>query len=296
MQTRCFILHSLTYKTRKHMSRILTFLAAFLLTSSIMMAQIQLPAPSPTAVLKQTAGLTDIEIVYASPAVNGRTVYGDLVPYGEMWRAGANNPTTISFSKEVTIDGKKVAAGTYAIYVTPMQGSGWTVTLNSDPNAQAWGRDAAKDVVSMKGDVKDVAHHERLMYSITDFNDSRATVSLTWEKKQVSFGVTLHTAEQAMANIKRANTNGWRDYFTAARYLVSTGENLDVALENINTSLALNENWFNTWVKAQVLSKQGSHAEAYAHAEKAMELGNKNPDSFWYKADVEAALKNWKKK
>lgn len=269
-------------------------LCVAVVSAAILTAQTQLPQPSPSAHLKQTAGLTDIEIVYSSPAVNGRTIYGDLVPYGEMWRAGANSPTTISFSKEVMIDGKKVAAGKYAFYVTPMEGNAWMVTLNSDPNAQAWGRKADNDVVNMKAMVKDVPHHERLAYYVSDFDEKKATISLAWDKKKVSFDVGLNTAEQAMANIDRSYSNGWRDYFNAARYLHSVGE-YDAAMKQIDRSLALDENWFNVWVKAQILNGKGMNAEAYKHAQKSLALGNENPDGFWYKADVEAALANWKK-
>jgi tetratricopeptide (TPR) repeat protein len=269
-------------------------LCVAVVSTAILTAQTQLPQPSPSAHLKQTVGLTDIEIVYSSPAVNGRKIYGDLVPYGEMWRAGANAPTTISFSKDVSIDGKAVPAGKYALYVTPMEGNAWMVTLNSDPNAQPWARKADNDVANVKAMVKDVAHHERLAYSVSDFNDKKATINMAWDKKMVGFDVGLNTAEQAMANINRSYSNGWRDYFNAARYLHSAGE-YDEAMKQIDRSLALDENWFNVWIKAQVLNGKGMNKEAYEHAQKSLALGNENPDGFWYKADVEAALASWKK-
>ena len=274
----------------------LLFVFVALLSVSSAMAQLQLPQPSPAAVIKQTVGLTEIEIVYSSPAVNGRSIWGGLVPYGEMWRAGANSPTTISFSKDVEIDGKTVKAGKYALYITPNQGGAWTITLNSDPNAQPWSRKADNDVVSVKAKVNDVAHHERLAYSVNDFNDAKATVYMAWEKKQVGLNIGLSTMDQAKSAINRMSSNGWRDYFNSARYLLGA-EQYDEALTQINTALMLNDSyWFNIWVKAQILNKKGMHEEAYMHAEKALAEGNKTPDSFWYKDDVEMALKSWKKK
>lgn len=260
--------------------------------STLLMAQLQLPQPSPSAKVKQEAGLTEIKIEYSSPAVNDREIFGGLVAYDQLWRAGANSPTNISFSRDVKINGTDVPAGTYALYMMPKASGKWSVVLNSDENAQAWGRDEDNDVVSAPLMVSNVDKHERLVYMITDFDNASATVSMIWDRTKASFKVDLHTADQALTAIKRATDGLWRDSFGAARYLMAAGD-YDMALEQINLSLSMNENWFNTWVKAQILSKKGMNAEAYKHAEKAMKLGNENADTFWYKADVEEALNTW---
>ncbi len=262
--------------------------------STVMMAQLQLPQPSPSAKVKQEVGLTEIKIEYASPAVNNREVFGGLVAYDQLWRAGANAPTKISFSRDVKIADTDVPAGTYALYMTPRASGEWTLTLNSNENAQAWSRDESNDVVSAPMMVSSVDKHERLVYMITDFDDASATISMMWDKTKASFKVNLHTSDQAYAAIQRATDGLWRDSFGAARYLLAAGD-YDMALEQINLSLGMSENWFNTWVKAQILNKKGKNDKAYKYAQKAMDMGNETPESFWYKANVEEALNTWPK-
>lgn len=258
-------------------------------------AQIQLPAPSPKASVMQTAGLTDITIDYSSPAVKGRVVWGDLVPYRQVWRAGANSATKITFSKDVTIEGVSVPKGSYSIFVTPVENVEWMIMINKDATASVDAYKAENNIATIKTKPEAIAMKERLAFSITDFNDASATVNLEWEKMRVSFKVMLGTDKQAEENITSAVSGASGNYRAAARYMLDTKKDYDKTLSYINQSLALNnDQWFGHWIKAQALKGKGMNKEAYEAAMKSKELGDKNPDGFFFKADVDKAVNDWK--
>lgn len=274
------------------MKKLLFILPALLLYVSSS-AQLTLPQPSLKAVVTQTAGLTDITIDYSSPAVKGRTIWGGLLGYEQVWRAGANASTKITFSEDVMIDGKDVKKGTYSVFIIPRKDADWNFILNSVATAGEGNRKEADDVVNVKVKPTAVPHRERLAYSVVDFDNEKATIQMEWEKMRVSVPVKLHTAKQAEANLNRLN-NTWRDYNNAARYALETG-NHDKALGYVNTSIQLTDHWWNNWTKAQILNGMGKNKEAYEAASKAKKMGDENPDGFFFKEDVEMALKNWKK-
>ncbi len=274
------------------MKKLLFILPALLLYVSSS-AQLTLPQPSLKALVTQTAGLTDITIDYSSPAVKNRTIWGGLLGYEQVWRAGANASTKITFSEDVMIDGKDVKKGTYSVFIIPRKDADWNFILNSVATAGEGNRKEADDVVNVKVKPTAVPHRERLAYSVVDFDNDKATIQMEWEKMRVSVPVKLHTAKQAEANLNRLN-NTWRDYNNAARYALETG-NHDKALGYVNTSIQLTDHWWNNWTKAQVLNGMGKNKEAYEAASKAKKMGDENPDGFFFKEDVEMALKNWKK-
>ncbi|WP_339924473.1 DUF2911 domain-containing protein [uncultured Cyclobacterium sp.] len=162
-------------------------------------AQLQAPAPSPSSFVSQNVGFTKISIDYSSPAVKGRNVFGDLVPYGTPWRAGANAPTTIEFSTAVNIAGKTVNAGKYTVFITPAQSGDWTIHLNSKGNAiYAYIQDgkvnstalASDDAVAIKVSPKtSMDAQERLSYSISAEDNKVAKVTFGWDNVKLSFMV-----------------------------------------------------------------------------------------------------------
>ncbi len=258
-------------------------------------AQIEVPQQSPKAMVKQTVGITDITIEYSSPAVKGRPIFGDLVPYNQVWRTGANKVTTIEFSNDVKIGGKEVKKGKYALLTIPGV-TDWEIILNE--NYDMWGTGAynpEKDVVRVKSDVKKVNHHERFLITITDFTDKIATINLAWDKVQVSFLVDLNTDELAYNAITASLGATWRNYLTAARYMLDFDRDLKDALNWINISISLKEDWFNYWIKALILAKQNNFKEATVAAKKSKELGDK-ASNFFYKDLVEKAIADWEKK
>jgi tetratricopeptide (TPR) repeat protein len=255
-------------------------------------AQLQLPQPSPKASVMQQVGLTDITIDYSSPAVKGRTIWGELVSYDKVWRAGANAATKITFSKDVTIEGTNVAKGSYSIFIIPSKAD-WTIAINKDVNASEGSYKESEDVVRIKSMPKATEGRERLTYNFTDFNEESAIVNMEWEKVRVSFKVAVATGKQAAENIDKTLGATWMQYNNAARYYYDQ-KDYNKALEYSNMSLSLSNQWFNNWVKAQVLAAKGMTKDAYAYAVKAKELGDKNPDGFFFKSQVEKALEEWK--
>ena len=264
-------------------------------TSLGIFAQPDLPRPSPMSKLFQTVGLTDIEVEYYSPAVNGRTVWGDLVTMDKIWRTGANKATKITFSTDVEINGNKVEKGAYSVFSIP-SATEWTVIFNKE--TELWGTggyEESKDVLRIKVKPETIDHKERFTFHYLTFTDKEATLCFEWEKVRIPFTLKVNTDEYALQNIDKTLNASWRPYTNAARYLLDENKNLDDALAYINESIHLSEQWYSYWVKAQILAKQNNSKEALKAAQKAKELGDKS-SNFFYKSAVEKALEDWKTK
>lgn len=266
------------------------------LTSAPAFAQMQLPPPSPAAKMSRTLGLTEISIEYSSPRVKNRKIWGELVPYGQVWRSGANAATTIAFSKDVTILDKAVPAGTYTLFTIPSKGA-WTVILSKEVGQ--WGSDYKPELDFMRLQIKPQAarHRERLAFVFGDFaGDDAITLSLEWEKLRLSIPIKVKTTAETAAMIKDIDSGIARQYNQVARYLLDR-KDYDAGLRLIDKSIAVKEGWSNVWTKASLLAAKGNYREAYAHAEKAKQLGDKAPpQSFFFEADVKKALVDWKNK
>jgi tetratricopeptide (TPR) repeat protein len=259
-------------------------------------ADLELPRPSPFAKVVQTVGLSDITVDYSSPGVKGRKIWGGLVAYDQMWRAGANNATKITFSRDVTFAGKPVPAGSYAFFVIPTKGA-WTVILNKKADQAGIGRDykESEDLLRVQVTPKAAPFRERLAYLVTDFSDDKASLDLEWEKLRLPIPITMKTSEQALANINAAIDSGWRTYANAARYMLENKKDYDTGMKYIDQSLALKEDWFNLWIKAELLKAKGNAPEARATGEKAYELGKKSP-MFFLESEIKKTLEDWKRK
>jgi hypothetical protein len=276
-------------------------LAAVVLFASAAGAQpaLELPRPSPTAKIMQTVGLTEISVDYSSPRVNGRKIWGGLLPWGEVWRAGANAATKVTFSREVTVGGTAVPAGTYAFFVIPNKTGAWTLILSK--NAQQFGAFSYKkedDLVRVDARPQPIPMRERLAYSFSDFaTQTQASLDLEWEKVRLSLPIKLDTEAQAEKNIAQFDENRWVPYNAAARYELEQGKHFDEGLKLVDKSIAIKEQWLNVWTKAQLLAAKGQYREAHALAVHADELGQKIPaDNYFYKDDVKKAIADWKNK
>jgi hypothetical protein len=256
-------------------------------------AQLQLPRPSPAASVTQTVGLTDITIEYGSPAVKGRDIWGGLVPMNQIWRTGANAATKISFSKDVIIDGKPVPKGKYSVFTIPGTGE-FTVILNKDAEASVDSYKMESDQLRFKVNTQPSTHRERLTFMFSDFTDNKTNIDMEWEKIRISFVVNLETEKQALDNIDKSVSGTWRTYNNAARYHLDNNTDLEKGMKYVDQSIALKEDWYNCWTKAQLFGAMNNKTEAYRWALKSKTLGDQNPDGFWYKNDVEKALVNWK--
>ena len=266
---------------------------ALLVPGAARAQQLDLPRLSPFAKVWQTVGLTEITVDYSSPKVNGRKIWGGLVPYGQVWRTGANAATKVTFSKDVTIGTTAVPAGSYAFFVIPKDKGPWTAIFNKVAN-QGGAFEYKQDQDLLRVDVKPEAipNRERLAYAITDFTNETANLDLEWEKVRVRVPVKLGTDTQVTATLQSLDENLWSPANQAARYELDA-KNYDAGLKWVDKSLAIKEDWQNDWTKAQLLAAKKQFPEALA--QKANDLGAKAP-RFFFAEDVKKALVEWKGK
>lgn len=256
------------------MKKILTSLAVL---ATIAAGAQDLPQPSPSTHLEQRVGLTDITLDYSRPSVNGRVIFGDLVPFGSHWRAGANQNTKVTFSKPVTIAGTDVAAGTYSLSMIPNKGT-WTVILNT--KTDMWGVDGysqEQDVLRVEVTPQAIAPVETMRMSLEDITVSNAEIVLDWSDVRIALPVELNTMELATANIDAAiaaEPENWRVYRNAANFYNQNNIELATALTYMEKSIALNpDSWYSYYLYAQVLAKNDRKKEAKKAASKALEMG-----------------------
>ena len=253
-----------------------------------------LPRPSPSATVKQTVGLTDVTVAYSSPAVKGRKIWGDVVPFDEVWRAGANECSKLTLSTPATIGGKAVAPGTYCLFLLPTQ-AGWTFILNKDTTLWgAYGYKTENDVLRVPATSSAIPARERLAFEILDFNDDGGTLALEWDTLRVGVKLEVATRSTVLAAIRALKTDDWRTYANAARYLLEDRTEPALAMQLVDRSIALKEEWYNLWVKAQLLAASGKKADAVKVAERSQELGKK-AQSFPLADDIAKAIADWKK-
>jgi hypothetical protein len=274
----------------------LAALLAIPLSARLASAQaIELPQPSPHARVEQRVGLTDLAVDYSSPGVKKRKIWGDVVPYDKVWRAGANAATKLIASRDFTFGGTPLKAGTYSVFVIPAAKAQWTVLLNSDPTVGAPEHDDKKDVARVKVTPAALpAPRERLSYQFTETQDDRTWLDLEWERVRIRVPITVDTKAQVTAVIDKATAEPWRPHSSAASYYMNAGD-LDRALALIDRSIAIQSTWRNEWVRAQILGKKGKKAEATAAASRALTLGA-GDQTFEqsFKADVTKAMAGWK--
>jgi len=228
--------------------------------------RLTLPDPSPHASVTQRVGLTDITIDYHRPAVNKRKVWGGLVPYGEVWRAGANENTTISFSSPVTLGGKVLPAGTYGLHMIPTEKT-WTVILSTV--ASAWGSfsyDEKEDAVRFTVTPAAGPFEENLDYTFENLTESSATVVLHWEKLQIPFPINIDTKAVVLASLKSQLRGlarfSWQPWNNAAQWCLRNDYDLDQGLEWVDRSIRMQTAYPNLMTKAGILEKKGKTQEA----------------------------------
>ena len=269
-------------------------------TSGVAQAQqIDLPRPSPFAKVSQTVGLTELTVDYSSPRVNGRKIWGNVVQYGQVWRAGANLSTKLTVSREVTIGTTKVPAGSYSLFVIPQKQGNWTFIINKDPvQPGAFAYKADQDLVRVDVKPTPIAQKERLAYSFDDFAVQNAVaLVLEWERVRIALPVKLGTDAQVAAIVKTAEDTAWSPFNQAARYMLEQKKDYDAGLELVDRSIAIGEVWNNDWTKAQLLAAKGNYKQALPLAQKADQLGSALPaDKYGGKDDVKKALNDWKSK
>lgn len=277
-------------------------LAAFLTIGQVATAQLKLPQASPEAYIRQTIGLTDITVRYHAPGVKGRKIFGSLVPYGQLWRAGANEATLITFSDELFLNNERVPAGTYSFYILPENDSTWNVVLNRDTTL--WGLEGyneLNDVAYLQVKPKKADFKETMQFSFSDISINKGYLNLNWENTQVSLHIETEIENKAIANIKKAlseaKSDDWYIWAQCAEYLSSKKAYQDQALEWINKSIAIKETFYNNWIKARLYAQNNEYEMAASLTAKAIQLGSSDPESYkTYARDIENAYQDWKKK
>jgi tetratricopeptide (TPR) repeat protein len=285
------------------MKHLLFSLSLLLAALSPAFAQLRLPQASPKAQVTQTIGLTDVTVAYHTPGVKGREVWGKMVPYGQVWRSGANEATLITFSDSVKVNGKSLQAGTYSLFTLPESAGEWLVILNKDTTL--WGTDGYKPErdalrVPVKPDTS-ATPVESLQYSFTNIKTTSATLNLAWEKRMIPITIEVEVFNKALSNIQedlsKAKTDDWAIFAQAAHYLIQNNTRHELALEWINKSLRIKENFYNSWLKAQLLAQKDEYEEAINLAKKAMKLGQNDTKNYsLVSQEMERSLNEWKVK
>jgi len=259
-------------------------------------AEIKLPQPSPGASVKTVVGTTDVAIEYHRPGVKGRKIWGDLVPYGQVWRLGANEATTITFADPVKVEGKDVPAGTYGLFAIPGQDK-WTLILNKQP--KQWGSyfyKAEEDLLRFDVQPQTGPFTEWMAFQITPSGNGKAVVEMAWENLRVPFTVESDVDAMTWKSIDDtlAGKPGWEDYQTAAHYALQKEQRLTDAMTWIDKAMALQESFWNHETKARLLHKAGKTEDALAQLDKAIALAQgKAPKE--YIAGLETTKAEWKK-
>lgn len=253
------------------------------LTATGVNAQFKAPAPSPLQTVKQAFALSDISIEYSRPSAKGRVIYGDVVPFGKVWRTGANGATKITFGEDVKVEGTDVKAGTYALYTMPNKDS-WDIMLYKDltlgGNVAEY--KAENEVAHFK--VKPKALNDKVetfTIDVADVTATTANVELNWEKTRVSFSVVADIDAKMMKSIDNALAADTRPYFQSANYYYENNKDLAKALEWVNKGIENNPKAF--WMvmlKAKIQAKQKDSKGAVASAEQVITLATeaKNDD------------------
>jgi len=275
--------------------------AAFLLSTVISVnAQIKTPRPSPSAELEQTVGLTDISINYSRPGKKGRVIFGDLVPYGKLWRTGANMNSTVEFSTDVTINGKELPKGKYALYTTPNEKT-WEIVFYTDYSNGGTPGEWDDSKVALKTTVpasKRTKTLESFRISVENLTSKSADLMLEWDMVSVAVPFTTPTDELTMASIKSTMDGpGWRDYASSAQYYLDEKKDMEQAYVWMNKALEMNgKNPF--WLlrrKALIEAELGKTDAAIATAKQSLEAAKAAGNDDYVKLN-EKSIAEWSKK
>lgn len=261
-------------------------LAIAVMTTTSVNAQLKTPAPSPLQTLKQAFALSDITIEYSRPSAKGRVVYGDVVPFGKVWRTGANSSTKITFGEDVKVEGMDLKAGTYALYSVPNKDS-WDLMFYKDLTLGGDVANYKKENEVLKITVKPSALTEKVetfAINVADMTANTASIELVWEKTRVAFKVTAEIDSKIMKTIENTIIKDNRPYYAAASYYYENDKDLKLAGEWVDKAIANNPKAY--WVvllKAKIQYKAKDLKGAAATAEQAKALATADQDDAYVK-------------
>jgi len=276
------------------------FILAMTIANYAIEAQIKTPQMSPRSILTQVVGLTDVEINYSRPSARGRAVIGDLVPYGKLWRTGANENTTISFSDDVVIDGKTLAKGKYAIYTTPKADT-WEIIFYS--KTDNWGNPATWDEtkVALRTNVKPEMldrNIESFTIGISNLDTNFANLELSWEKTLVVVRFEVPTQKNTMASIEKALSGpSAGDYFSSAQFLFQSNGDIAKARNYVDKALEISKDkpFFYYRLKSLIQAKQGDKKGAIETAKLSLAAAETAKNQDYVKMNKDS-IDEWSKK
>ena len=275
-------------------------LVCFLFSATTANAQLKTPAASPISKMEQTVGLTDVTIEYSRPSKKGRDIFGGLVPFGTMWRTGANASTKVSFSEDVTVGGQELKKGDYALYTIPGEAE-WTIVFHN--NLEYWGvggdkynaeEDAVRFAVKPS---KTSSMVETFTIDISDLQSNGANINLAWDNTMVTIPLSVGTTKTVMASIKKVMAGpAWRDYYSAARFYLENDQDLEQAHKWMATAMEMggNEKFWALRQMSLIQAKMKQYKEAVATAEKSLELAQKAENKDYVKMNTDS-IAEWKK-
>lgn len=279
------------------MKKLLLVFAVFAMILNVN-AQIETPQPSPLGKVEQKVGLTDVSIEYSRPNMRGRTIFGDLVPYEKMWRTGANKNTMVTFSDDVMVGEAELKAGSYAIFVTPIEKS-WEVVFYSD--TENWGTprewDDTKVAAKVTADVYPLPMSiETFTISFDDLSNDSAVIGMMWEKVYVGVKFEVPTDKSVTAAIDKIMAGpGADDYYAAARYYLEADKDIKQAVKWIDMAIDMTNDeprfW---WLRQQSLihAKAGNKDKAISAAKASMAGAKEAKNEGYVKMNMES-LKEW---
>jgi Protein of unknown function (DUF2911) len=242
--------------------------------TSLAQAQISMPQPSPAAKVSQTVGLTEVSVAYSRPGVKGRKIFGEVVPFGALWRTGANAATKVTFSDEVTINNVKVAKGEYSLFTTP-GATEWKVVLNKNANAGTANYKAEDDVVSLMVKPQMLPMNvENFTIGFSNVTANTSAMDIMWEKTMVSFVISTDVDTKVMAQITKA-LDPKRDaglFYNIATYYYDTNRNTEEAYSLITKSVDMQPQFWTVHLKAKIEARLKKFNDAIGTAQRSLDM------------------------
>lgn len=256
-----------------------------------------LPRVSPNAMVRQTVGVTPITISYGRPSVRDREVFGELVPYGEVWRTGANEATAITFAHDVQVEGHPLEAGTYGLFTIPRRSGEWTLIFNEVANQ--WGAfeyDSAEDALRVPVPAFEADFREMLTFNFTHVSDTSAQIVLRWDTVAVPFEVRVNTeaAVHSLAEELIPEAENWEMPYNFANYFLERRRHLEDALFWADTALRMNENYRTMALKARIYARLNQYEHAVRVGERAVRMGQSEEEEPQDLRELKNQLASWR--
>lgn len=269
-------------------------------TLVMLSAQVRTPSPSPGAKIEQSVGLSTINVDYSRPSAKGRKIMGDLVPFGQLWRTGANQGTKVTFSDDVKINGVEVKKGKYSLFTLP-GATEWKVIFHKNADLNVPGGDGYKESdeaarISVAANNAFPMHVETFTIGFANVTDNTTEMYLLWEKTRVAFTIDAMADAKVMASINQTLAGpAAGDYMAAANYYASSGKDINKALEWASKAVSMGANQFwNLRAYSLILAKAGKYSDAIAAAKESLTKSQEAKNNDYIKMN-ETSIAEWSK-